>query len=360
MKSKLYIIGTAGVPARYGGFETFAENIAPLLGARYDVYIACSSKIYNPSERAASYQGASRFFLPFSPNGIASLLYDFKALWMSSNKSKTGDILLILGIGPGIFLPFFKLIFKGKIILHLDGNEWKRSKWNYAARLFLRLCRRFALRFSDRLIIDNSGLEDSLPGYSRKKAYLLSYGADHLPAASHEVPPDAENHYALIIARAEPENQLELICDTISKLQDIRLIAITNAGNTRHGRHLLKKFKDSTNIIFKDAIYDNPELLQAYRMNTSLYLHGHSAGGTNPSLIEALYSRIPILAYDNIYNRHTAGADAQYFSSADELRIKVLELYDKPQIKHDLSEHKGGSTYSWKTVAELLIKLIKD
>ncbi|MBN1951513.1 MAG: DUF1972 domain-containing protein [Bacteroidales bacterium] len=356
--SKLYIIGSAGIPARYGGFETFAENLAGIMSKKMEVYVACSTRLYAKEERSPMFGEAHRFFIDSYPNGISSLWYDLRSILFSIRRSKPEDTLLILGIGLGIFFPVLAPFFRGKIIVHLDGMEWQRSKWNAFARLFLYISRWLSLWKADMLIIDNSALWDSIPGRFTKKTALLGYGGDHIPE-NVLPPPGIKDEYALVIARAEPENQLGLILDAFCELPDIPLIVISNASQTRYGRFLLKKYGGKKNIMLKEAIYDKG-LLQAYRSHCKLYLHGHMAGGTNPSLVEALYSKLKIIAADNPFNRVTTHDSAYYFNDKESLKQHIRKIFNNPyNPKGNHREIAGNPELTWKNVGEEFNRLIQ-
>ena len=360
LNSNLYIIGSAGIPARYGGFETFSENIAPEMTDSFKVHIACSSFVYDPEERSPSFGSVTRFFIPVHPNGIAGLWYDFRAIRYVMRACTAEDILLILGIGPGIFLPLIKPRIRGKIIIHTDGQEWKRKKWNAVVRIFLRACRQLSWRMADKLILDNQALMEDLPSRYRKKAFLLGYGADHLPQEA-KAPEDMSGKYALVIARAEPENQLDLILRTFQEMPEATLLVISNTAQTRYGRKMLRKYSSCSNIIFRGTIYNDAELLHSYRKYCTVYIHGHSAGGTNPSLVEAIYCGLRIVAWDNRFNRSTTEEKAFFFSDRESLKKQLTDSFHQTEDQNgDPIEEERKNDFSWKKIASDLKMLIQD
>ncbi len=355
MKKKLFIIGCTGVPARYGGFETFAENIALELSESLDVSVICSSKLYTSDERIANWNGINRIFYSVYPNGLSSIVYDLKGLLRAI---KEADHILLLGVGSGLFLPLLPSLRRKNLLIHIDGIEWKRLKWNLVEKIYLRIGFWFSLRYAKTIILDNKALNDYVPDTFRKKTVTLNYGGNHLPATVKFPGVTSEFSYALVIARAEPENNLHLILRIFEQLQNLRLIIISNWNNNRYGKKLYRRYSGVKNIQLIDAIYDAYKLHQ-FRMNCTLYIHGHSVGGTNPSLVEAMYAGVPIIAFDNEFNRITTNNLAIYFKT-----IKDLEyiIHHSNQLK--LSESAGKmkryamQNYTWDKTARKMMKMI--
>ncbi len=357
MKKKLYIIGCSGIPARYGGFETFAENIALELTKNLEISVICSSKLYGPSEQEINWKSIRRIFFNVDPNGIRSILYDLKGLLLAAKES---DYILLLGIGAGILLPFIPSLKSKYLCVHVDGIEWKRSKWNIVAKLFLRLGYILSLRHLKTIILDNKAIAQYVPSQYQKKIVYINYGGNHLPRIV-ALNPLKDSSYALVIARAEPENNLHLILKVFQKNQNLKLIMISNWNHTRYGKKLCKSYSKAPNIHMIDAIYDDMSKLQQYRANCSLYIHGHSAGGTNPSLVEAMYTGLPVIAWDNIFNRVTTHDLAFYFKTEEELEKQLVSL-KKPVLSRcakELNEY-AKQNYTWNKAAKKLLDLIEQ
>jgi hypothetical protein len=168
------IIGTNGIPARYGGFETLAENLVKnkTRDIRYTVF--CSSKLYK--EKQKKYLYAKLRYINLNANGISSIFYDFISMLLSLRY----DVMLILGVSGSLFLPFIRLIYRGKIITNIDGIEWKRDKWNIIAKFILRISEKSAVKFSDVIICDNQGIVDYIKKTYKREPVLIEYGADHV------------------------------------------------------------------------------------------------------------------------------------------------------------------------------------
>jgi hypothetical protein len=167
------IIGTAGIPARYGGFETLAENLIrnKIRDIQYTVF--CSAKLYQKQQ--SKYLGARLKYINLKANGMSSIWYDLISMLLSLRS----DVMLILGVSGSLFLPLIRLLYRGKIITNIDGIEWKRNKWNRFERFILHISEEIAVKFSDIVIGDNQGILDYIAKEYGKNAVLIEYGADH-------------------------------------------------------------------------------------------------------------------------------------------------------------------------------------
>jgi hypothetical protein len=171
---RISIIGTAGIPAKYGGFETLAENLVKNKTGDMEYTVFCSDKLYH--EKHTTYLGARLKYINLSANGASSILYDLLCMLQSLRS----DVMLILGVSGSLFLPFIRLLYRGKIIINIDGIEWRRKKWSNFARFILHLSEKATVRFSDVIIGDNQGIIDYITETYKRKAVLIEYGADHV------------------------------------------------------------------------------------------------------------------------------------------------------------------------------------
>ncbi|NHZ86887.1 MAG: DUF1972 domain-containing protein [Planctomycetia bacterium] len=329
---KLSIIGTVGLPPKYGGFETFADFLVKKLSNNYNITIFCSSKHYKDREK--KYFSTKRIFFPFKANGIQSIPYDILSILISIFIS---DTLLILGISGCIILPIIKPFHQKKIIVSLGGLEWERDKWSRLAKWFLKLSEKCAINFADIILTDNIAIQDYVKFKYYRKSELIEYGGDQ----SVNIMPTLKdikkfsflkNEYALSISRIEPENNCDLILQAFSELNDIQLIYIGNWDNNKYSKTLRGKYLSHNNIILLDAIYDI-NVLNLVRSNCTIYVHGHSVGGTNPTLVEAMYVGLPILAFDVNFNRETTQNKALFFNDIKQLQNNV-KLLLKNQTLH--------------------------
>lgn len=350
---KIAIIGTAGVPARYGGFETLAHHLVDQLGDRFDLTVYCSNTFYAHHERPNQWHGARLIYLPLNANGLQSIIYDiisiFHALFYA-------DSLIILGVSGCILLPLAKLFTKKKIIVNIDGLEWRRDKWPFLVKKFLQLSEYLAVKYSDADITDNAAIKRYTAIKYKTLSYLVEYGADHVL----KVIPDAEDiekypflkqQYAFKVCRIEPENNVHMILQAFNMLPSLPLVVVGNWEKSDYGKDLKNKYRNHPQITLIDPIYNQRDL-DLLRSNCSMYIHGHSAGGTNPSLVEAMYLGLPIIAYNVSYNKATTENKAYYFDSALSLAVLVqnLSLADLYQNKTAMKEI-AQRRYQWEIIA---------
>lgn len=351
---KTAIIGTVGVPANYGGFETLVEqlilhNSSPEL--KYVVY--CSGKAYE--KRIKEFHGAELEYVGLNANGLQSIPYDILSLVRAAGKS---DIILVLGVSGCAFLPLFRLFSSKKVIVNIDGLEHKRAKWKGFVKRFLKFSERMAVRHADVIVTDNKAITDYVKEEYGLDSQLIAYGGDQvLQRLSEKEKADtlerygvSADNYDLALCRIEPENNVHMILEAYAKTPGRSLIFIGNWQKNQYGRELEAKYSGHPNIKIHHAVYNLKEL-HALREQCRLYLHGHSAGGTNPSLVEAMFFSRPIAAFDCSYNRETTENKAIYFKDAEHLtRLLADNDFKAVGTGMDMSEI-ANRRYRWKTVA---------
>ena len=345
------IIGTVGIPASYGGFETLTENLVKYLPGNISITVFCSSKAYD--NLLSSYNGAKLQYIGLNANGVQSILYDVVSLFKAA---KQCDVILILGVSGCIVLPFFRFFYpKKKLIINIDGLEHKRAKWSKLIKRFLKLSEKAAVRYGNEIIADNKAIQQYIKKEYGKESRLIAYGGDHVKMLPLSVEIKQQyslpDRYAFEVCRIEPENNINLILEAFSK-STFPLVIIGNWDYSDYGRKLRREYSEFKNIIMLNAIYDQ-DILDQIRSNCYINLHGYSAGGTNPSLVEAMYLSLPVFAFDVVYNRETTFNKAKYFKNVEGL----LNLLNN-NSDHDLK--KSGTIlgklakehYTWKKIAE--------
>ncbi len=313
-------IGSNGIPNKYGGFESFLEAICPeMVSQGFKVIVTCDSSKY--FDREPLFEGVNREFVSIRANGFRSTLHDLVAFFKVLLKV---DVIIILGVSAGPFFLLFRVFCwaAGKqLVVNIDGIEWRRTKFSKPIRFILWTYDLLAQISSNTIIYDNKELLGFVKPIFRSKAKLVAYSADHV-LRNPEV--RLEEKTALTICRIEPENNIELLImgALASGLEKYTLIG--NWSNSLYGKVLKVKYSNESNLQLLEPIYDLDKLVH-YREACAFYLHGHSVGGSNPSLIEMLPYNCHILCYDCSFNRETAGSDAQFFSSSDDL-AKLIDL----------------------------------
>lgn len=357
------IIGCKGIPASYGGFETLAENLVRHLNKQCDFIVYCSGPGY--TEQPAEYLGAKLKYLPLDANGVQSIPYD---IWSMIDASRKADVLLILGVSGCIFLPILKLFCRGKIFVNLDGMDWKRPKWGRLARKFLKFSETVAAKYADGLVADNEVIYDYIREEYGRESFLVEYGGDNARAefssrseelsviALHKHGSDDElvevefDKYAIAVCRIEPENNVHVTLDAFAGESTLPLVFIGNWEYSEYGRKLKQRYASDRNLLLLDPIFESRKLY-ALRSNASLYVHGHSSGGTNPALVESMSLGLPVVAFDVIFNRATTENKAVYFDSADALK-SILQNLDEHDLKANASRmyELAERRYSWKII----------
>lgn len=342
---KIAVIGTVGIPACYGGFESLVESLTLNKSDDYTYAVFCSGKVY--PEQVSEHNNAELIYLPLNANGIQSIPYDILSLikcW-----SLKPDAVLILGVSGCMFLPLFKLFSKSKVITNIDGLEWKRDKWGKWAKKFLKWSESIAVAYSDVVVTDNKAIGDYVEAEYGIKSVTIAYGGDHA-IRSLEVESLA-GEYSLGLCRIEPENNVVMILEAFLH-NNKKLKFVGNWDSSEFGRSLKDQYDKIDNIELIDPIYDLDELYKL-RRGCSYYLHGHSAGGTNPSLVEMMHFGIPIFAFDCDFNRYSTEEKAIYFDSSESLKVQ-LEEASLNSLQYSANEMReiAQRRYTWAEVTK--------
>jgi glycosyltransferase involved in cell wall biosynthesis len=361
---RLAIIGTVGLPARYGGFETLAANLvlyAERHNLPYEIDVYCSGRTH--AERLSTWHGAKLRYVPLDANGPISPLYDFWSMLLAGWRG--ADAILVLGVSGTMTLPLLRLLTRSRYIVNVDGVEWRREKWNRLASGFLRFSEAVAARFAHVVIGDNQAIVDHIEASYGRPSVLIPYGGDHAAdAAGMSVKeinvtwPGFWQRYALMLCRIEPENNVHVILNSFSHDSALPLVAVGNWEASDYGRELKQRYAGHSKIALLDPIFE-PGPLHAIRNGAEIYIHGHSAGGTNPSLVEMMYLGKPVLAYDCVFNRYSTENRAQYFANAVDLTrsIAILDEEDVKQNGQAMAEV-ARRRYRWEDIGRAYFDLL--
>jgi glycosyltransferase involved in cell wall biosynthesis len=347
----LAIVGTRGIPNNYGGFETLAEYLVKHLADQIDITVFCSSKDMNSN--LTEYNGAKLKYIPVTSHGALGILYDSFSLLSAVHQF---DRVILLGFGGGFLMPFLRKKNKKKITVNIGGLDWKRNKWSASARKVIKKAEELLIKNCGHVISDNVGIHDYLLKEYNRESALIAYGGDQ--AMKKEITdefrkkyPFLNGDYAFIVTRIQKDNNINLMLDAFLAQDQLPFVIVGNWNNSDYGIETKKLYENKTGLILLDAIYDR-DILDVMRSNCTLYIHGHSAGGTNPSLAEAMYLGLPIIAFASGYNEYTTANKALYFLTAGELTeiIKNYRTIDKKKIGAEL---KGIAErdYRWEHVA---------
>lgn len=361
---RVAVIGTQGVPANYGGFESLVENIIGKncsSDVQYTVF--CSSKdIKAPDSEhglPSTYKGARLRYVPLHANGMQSVPYDI----LSMLRSLRGyDVLLILGVSGCLFMPALRLLAgKKKIIVNIDGLEHRRDKWGATAKRVLRSSEALAVKYADIVVADNKGIADYVRETYGKEAVMIAYGGDHV---LRNIPQEKQaeildgyglepEKYGITVCRIEPENNCHVTLKAFAETGK-PLIFIGNWRHSPYARDLHEKYEGVKGMTLVDSEYDL-DRLYTLRSNAEVYVHGHSAGGTNPSLVEAMFIGRPVIAYDCVYNRETMHGLGRYFQDAQSLERLLTEDPGSGEPLRRLAEQE----YTWAHIAQQYEELFR-
>tara|TARA_X000000950_G_scaffold106258_1_gene133812 strand:- start:9829 stop:10920 length:1092 start_codon:yes stop_codon:yes gene_type:complete len=357
-KKKVAIIGTAGLPANYGGFETMTDFLTKFKGDEFQFYVFCGKTTKN--NQLKEYNGAKLIYLPFNANGSQSILYDIVSIIKSWFKY---DSLIILGTSGCIILPFLKLFKATKTIVNFGGLEWKRDKWNFFIRKYLKFTERIAIKNSSFVVADNQSFCNYINKEYSISSELIEYGGDQVSNIKASLKFKKKysfinKSYFISVSRAQRDNNLHLLLEAFSKTPNKNLVLVSNWNKFNYGIKLKKKYSCFDNIYLVDAIYDL-SILDVIRSNAKAYIHSHTYCGTAPSLVEAMNLGLPIISYNVDTNVKTTENQAIYFSNHIDL-IEILNNINDLEITALGNKMKkiAKKRYTWEIISNKYSKLI--
>lgn len=359
---KIGILGTRGIPNHYGGFEQFAEYLSVgLVEKGHQVWV------YNSSSHPYQDSMWNKVNLihckdPEDKMGtVGQFIYDLNCI--RDAKHRDFDILLQLGYTSSSVWAKW-LPKKAAILTNMDGLEWKRSKYNSWVKKFLKIAEKWAIHSSDVLIADSIGIQAYIQEAYQKPSVYIPYGT-HIPekfdsATLKKYRVEPEN-YHMLIARMEPENNIEMILDGYVKSMSDKPFLVVGSTGTPFGKHLVEKFKSVGLIRFIGGVYDSDEL-DDLRYFSHLYFHGHSVGGTNPSLLEAMGTQARIAAHNNPFNRAILQDQAFYFSSPEEVAEVVGNALNKTNGVQWKAQNlsKVRADFNWPRIVDQYLELFEN
>lgn len=357
---RIAIVGSRGIPASYGGFETFAEEIAVHLHRNhgYQVTVVCDSEQQEKNGGMTDYEGVSLRYSDFAKGGNAIRFYRDSILQVLADH----DIIYSCGPAGGLFGPLVRRHGKA-MMTNPDGLNSKRSKWNRSVQIVFRLFEWAACRFSDRVVCDSKAIEDYIrTSYGCMQTDVAEYGAYSNPWLEQDGNASAvldelgleRGGYHLVVSRLEPENNVEAIVRGYGlERRKLPLIVVGNLQETDFVRTLQRITGEQ--VRFVGGIYDK-EKLALVRVHAASYLHGHSVGGTNPSLLEGMASRNLCICHDNPFNREVVGdANGLFFSNAEQVCDYLGRLEANPapfEPMRDAVLARVRDYYNWDHMAE--------
>lgn len=348
MKRKVIgIIGTNGLPGKYGGWDQLVIHLTKKLQSDFDFIVYTSYTNYNPENTVINNAKIKK--IKFEANGMQSIPYDIMSLFHAARHC---DVLFLCGTSGCIALPLIKL-FRKKIVLNPDGQEWKRDKWSKPVQWFLKASERVGVKNSDVVVADNKVIKNYLLAEYGTQSVEIQYGGDHVLRVEMSTQTEKrygikKGEYAFKVCRIVPENNIEMILEAFKESPEMVLVLVGNWEFSEYGKELKEKYSKYLNLKLLLPIYEQ-NLLDELRSNCDIYVHGHSVGGTNPSLVEAMNLGLCIFSYDVSYNRETTENKAYYFSTKNELK-DLLVHYTTLNHKNDCAANMlevAKRRYSW-------------
>ncbi|WNH08600.1 DUF1972 domain-containing protein [Thalassobellus suaedae] len=359
---KIGILGTRGIPNHHGGFEQFAEYFSVFLAKEeHDVFVYNSNTHPYKENR---YKGVNIIHCKDPEDKIGTVgqfLYDLNCILDS--RKRQFDVILQLGYTSSSI--FNKLLPKSsKIVTNMDGLEWKRSKYSKMVQKFLLYAERLAIKSSDFLVSDSVGIQEYIKSKYNTDSKYIAYGADVFFNPQPKVLKKYSLEtfkYNMLIARLEPENNIEVILDGVKASYNNKPFLVVGKHDTnKFGNYLKEKYKGNDYIKFVGGIYDL-EILNNLRFFSNLYFHGHSVGGTNPSLLEAMASNSLVVANNNVFNKSILQKDAFYFDTAEDV-TKYVNYLNKRDHTEFLERNikKIEKRFNWDLINKEYLTFIKE
>ena len=318
---RVLVLGTRGVPAAHGGFESFAEKLALFLVERgWRVTVYCQEDVPQVTQRFATdtWRGVERVKIQVArPGALGTMEFDWHSV---KHAAEQDGVCLVLGYNTASFLALLRKHGK-KILINMDGIEWKRPKWSLAVRAWFYLNEWLGAWLGHRLVADHPAIEDHLATRRPRGAIaMIPYGGDEVTAAP-VTPVTAlglvPGNYLLSIARIEPDNNILPMVEAFSRKPRGAKLVVLGKLDDANPYHAAIRAAASGEVLLPGAIYDKAAV-QALRFHARAYCHGHTVGGTNPSLVELLWCGNAVLAHRNPFNAWTAGLEQFFFSDTDE------------------------------------------
>ena len=363
MTKTVRMLGTHGVPANYGGFETAAEHVGLFLRDRGWRVIVYTQVDGSGPITEDTWNGLERVLVPTQREGWhGTSEFDLKSV---IHASRHRDLCLTFGYNTAVF-NLLQRVKRIPNVINMDGIEWQRAKWGFFERTLFRVNERIGLLVGNDLIADHPVIEDYLATKVRRsKLSMIAYGADEVRSApTHPVTSRGlvPGEYLTLICRPVPENSiLELVTAFSREQRGHTLAVLGNYFPDADPYHRAVMAAAGDEVVFLGGIYD-PAELAAVRFHASGYLHGHTVGGTNPSLVEALAAGNAVIAHDNPYNRWVASDGALYFGTTEDAAQAIETVLTDRAARETMSEAsrtRHAEEFTWEHIGGQYERLLE-
>ena len=361
---RIAMMGTRGVPARYGGFETAIEEIGRRLAANgHEVVVYCRGA---EEPKPDSYLGMELVHLPAARRkSLETLSHTALSSVHALRRGRRPDVAFVFNAANAPFLPLLRRT-GAPIAVHVDGLEWRRDKWSGAGQRYYRTVESLSVRWADALIADAQGIADYYLEEFGAETELIAYGAPILENPNDErvkelgLEPEG---YHLVVARFEPENHVtEIVEGYLASAAKLPLVVVGSAPYAdEYTARINALAGDGERVRMLGGVWDQDQLDQLYARSLT-YLHGHSVGGTNPSLLRAMGASTAVLAWDVVFNREVLGDNGRFFGSPSELAPLLEQAESDPGdcVKRGrLLQDRAATTYRWDDVAQAYEELAR-
>lgn len=352
---KIAFIGTRGVPAHYGGFETAVEEVGSRLAASgHDIHVYSRDM----TTKLRTFRGMTLHHMPAVRRKVLETLSHSAISALHAGWMLRPDFAFIFNVAN---VPFAMALRSARVpsAIHVDGLEWQRAKWSGWGARYFRMAERLATRSTVPIIADARAIQQYLLDRYGRESVHIAYGA--YPASLRQGHLDAlqlrTRRYFLVVARFEPENHVLEIVAAYSRASGCTWPMIV-VGDAPYSSDYVAKIRQvarvGTGVRLVGAIWDQ-EMLDSLYAGAGAYIHGHSVGGTNPSLLRASAAGAPVIAHDNVFNREVCAGGAEYFGDESEL-IGLLEAYEAHVAEREkvasLTRDVVLKSYDWDRVAK--------
>ncbi|NAZ81396.1 DUF1972 domain-containing protein [Kineococcus sp. R8] len=363
---RIALLGTRGVPAHYGGFETCVEEVGARLVERGHDVVVYGAAPAGDGPAPETYRGMRLVHLPAvhkrsletlsrSALAVAHLSLRHVAATLAAREGRV-DAAIVFNAANAPFLPVLQA-FRVPVATHVDGLEWKRTKWGPAGQRYYRRAEALAVRCSDALIADAQGIADYYRERFGAPTTLIRYGApvvegggDPARLAELGLVPDG---YHLVVARFEPENHVDVVVAGYAASRARKPLVVVGSAPYSDAYTARVRGLADERVRLLGGVWDQDLLDQLYA-GASTYLHGHSVGGTNPSLLRAIGAGAAVDAYDVNFNREVLGDAGSYWSTAEDVRALVERAEADPArtAARGRASRVRALRYDWEDVAD--------
>lgn len=359
---KIAIVGTRGIPASYGGFETCAEELSiGLVKKGHRVIVSCRRYLY--SDRPALYKGVELCY-PVSIPGKITDTFSHTFFSMLRVLLWSPDIVLIFNSANSP-LALIPKIFGKRVLINVDGLEWKRAKWGKIARMYYKFSEFFSSIIADVVISDARAIKDYyLKKYKRESVYI-PYGAPVIESKNPEILKKyglKSDGYFFIGSRLEPENHQDMAVEAFRQVKTDKLLVIAGGANWKSPYVKKLRMTDDRRVVFLGPVYE-PGHIEELHAGAYAYIHGNEVGGTNPALLKAMGSGNCIIALDVPFNREVLGDAGLYFKDVSQLKQNIEFLLENQNVRDSLKQkarERAISMYRWEDVIERYENVFKE